>query len=217
MASFREARERLVAMDKECVAALDRSDITIREWQPPYGWYLALFVTVSVTFLAFSTRSNFAPNSLFAAFLPDFFRKFCYAIQPYLLVFLLVVHGAETFTMASGRLKRHNVNIRTLIYWQWVGDTFIEGVGAFNRWLFIVRISECWLTVSGSTSSCGKSKSQKRSRSIDHVRGPAWIRARMSKRSDCRSVFDPLSKARSWSKSRQQSMIAFEGYVGYFG
>ncbi|TKX24037.1 hypothetical protein C1H76_3605 [Elsinoe australis] len=139
MASFREARERLVAMDKECVAALDRSDITIREWQPPYGWYLALFVTVSVTFLAFSTRSNFALDSLFAAILPDFFRKFCYAIQPYLLVFLLVVHGAETFTMASGRLKRHNVNIRTLVYWQWVGDTFIEGVGAFNRFDKLVR------------------------------------------------------------------------------
>ncbi|KAH0060422.1 hypothetical protein KCU96_g20762, partial [Aureobasidium melanogenum] len=58
MSSFREARERLVQMDKECIEALDRSDITIKEFIAPTGLYLVLFVIVSTTLVAFRTRTN---------------------------------------------------------------------------------------------------------------------------------------------------------------
>ncbi|PNS16901.1 hypothetical protein CAC42_4865 [Sphaceloma murrayae] len=142
MASFREARERLVAMDKECVQRLGRSDITVRDWQAPYGWTLGLFVTMSAAFVAFSRRANFAPGSFAAAVLPDALRSFCFANQPWVLAFMAVVHGAEAYTMATGRLKRHNVSIRSLAFWQWIADTFIEGFGAFNRFDKLVRDKE---------------------------------------------------------------------------
>ena len=36
MTSYREARERVVEMDKECVSALGRSDITISQYSVSY-------------------------------------------------------------------------------------------------------------------------------------------------------------------------------------
>ncbi|KAF2157788.1 hypothetical protein K461DRAFT_274018 [Myriangium duriaei CBS 260.36] len=139
MSSFRDARERLVVMDKECVAALGRSDITVREWVVPRGVFLALFIIVSTTFIAFSLRSNFAPSGIFAPFLPSFFRRFCHAIQPVVFYGMLAIHASEAVYMARGRLRKHNVNVRSAVYWQWVGDAFIEGFGAFFKFDELVR------------------------------------------------------------------------------
>ncbi|KAF4550177.1 Hypothetical protein D9617_18g033680 [Elsinoe fawcettii] len=139
MTSFREARERLVALDKECVQALGRSDISIREWPALQGWNFWQFVTLTATFLVFSRRDNFAPNSLASSILPDVIRKFNYTIQPWLFMGLVLIHSAEAVHMATGRLKKHNVNVRSLVYWQWVGDTLIEGFGAFIRFDKLVR------------------------------------------------------------------------------
>ena len=133
MTSYREARERLVDMDKECVSALDRSDITIKEYTPPKGWYLALFMLVTATFISFGRRSNFAPGGVIASVVPDVFRRFCWTIQPFILYGMLLIHTAEMIHLGRGRLRRHNVNIRNPQYWMWMGDCFIEGVGAYNR------------------------------------------------------------------------------------
>ncbi|KAH0363578.1 hypothetical protein KCU65_g7322, partial [Aureobasidium melanogenum] len=133
MSSFREARERLVQMDKECIEALDRSDITIKEFIAPTGLYLVLFVIVSTTLVAFRTRTNFEPGTFISAVVPKSFARFCWTIQPLIWYGMLVIHGAETWNMARGRLRKHNVNIRSRVWWLWIATTFIEGVGAYNR------------------------------------------------------------------------------------
>lgn len=133
MTSFRDARERLVQMDRECLKALDRSDITIKEYLAPTGWYLALFILVSTVFVAFRTRGNFEAGSIIAAIVPGSFARFCWTIQPFIWYGMLAIHGAETYHMSNGRLKKHNVNIRSQVWWLWMGTTFIEGVGAYNR------------------------------------------------------------------------------------
>ncbi|THW55481.1 hypothetical protein D6D20_09448 [Aureobasidium pullulans] len=133
MSSFREARERLVQMDKECLQALGRSDITVKEYISPTGLYLAGFVIVSTTLVAFSLRSNFEAGSLISAVVPDWFARFCWTIQPFIFYGMLVIHSAETWHMTSGRLRKHNVNVLSRIWWLWMGTTFIEGVGAYNR------------------------------------------------------------------------------------
>ena len=135
MTSYREARERLVDMDKDCVTALGRSDITVREYTFPTGWHLALFCTVSATLMAFSLRSNFAAHGMIARLVPDAFRRFCWTIQPYLFWGMILIHGAETANMARGRLIKHNVNMNDANYWKWLGDCFIEGVGAYDRFV----------------------------------------------------------------------------------
>ncbi|KAG9887851.1 hypothetical protein KCV05_g11370, partial [Aureobasidium melanogenum] len=133
MSSFREARERLVQMDKECIEALDRSDITIKEFIAPTGLYLVLFVIVSTTLVAFRTRTNFESGSFISAMVPKSFARFCWTIQPFIWYGMLAIHGAETWYMARGRLRKHNINIRSRVWWLWTATTFIEGVGAYNR------------------------------------------------------------------------------------
>lgn len=133
MTSYREARERVVEMDKECLAGLNRSDITVNEFLPAHGPYLAGFIVVTVTFIAFSTRRNFDRDGYVAAVVPSGFSQFFWTIQPFVLYPMLVIHILESFHMATGRLRKHNVNVRSKIWWQWLGTTFIEGVGSFNR------------------------------------------------------------------------------------
>jgi hypothetical protein len=133
MASFREARERLVQMDKECLKALGRSDITIKEYLAPTGLYLVLFLIVSTTLVAFRTRRNFEAGSVISAVVPASFAQFCWTIQPFIWYGMLAIHGVETWHMARGRLRKHNVNVRSRVWWLWIATTFIEGVGAYNR------------------------------------------------------------------------------------
>lgn len=137
MTSYREARDRVVEMDKECVSALGRSDITVKEFLLPYGWHTAEFILVSAVFIGFSMRSNFAPGSILSHYLPLRLLYFCWKIQPSLLTFMLIVHGWETINFASSRLRKHNVKIRSRIYWLWIGTTFIEGISSFKRSVYL--------------------------------------------------------------------------------
>lgn len=141
MTSFREARERLVQMDKECLKALDRSDITVKEYIPPTGLYLVLFLIVSTTLVAFSSKGNFEAGSLISGIVPNWFAKFCWTIQPFIFYGMCFIHGAEAAHMSRGRLRKHNVNVRSRVWWSWMGTTFIEGVGAYNRLVFFPPLS----------------------------------------------------------------------------
>ena len=133
MISYREARERVVQMDKECLNGLGRSDITVKKFLPPHGLYLVLFAIVTVTFVGFSRRSNFDTGGILTRILPAAFNNFCWTVQPFVLYSMLIIHGVEAYHMATGRLRKHSVNINSKIWWQWAGATFIEGVGSFNR------------------------------------------------------------------------------------
>lgn len=140
MTSYREARERVVEWDKECVSGLNRSDITVKEFLPPSGAYSIVFAVVSATFVAFCRRSNFVPGGLISRFVPEIFVHFCWTIQPILFYSMLVIHVVEAAHMATGRLRKHCVNPRTAVFWKWVGTTFIEGFGAFKRFVVFSRL-----------------------------------------------------------------------------
>lgn len=85
MTSYREARERVVQMDKECIAGLRRSDITVSEYIRPRGVYLASFLIVSATFISFSRRATFEPDGLVATYVHSGFARFCWTVQPWVL------------------------------------------------------------------------------------------------------------------------------------
>lgn len=115
MTSYREARERVVQMDKECIAGLRRSDITVAEYIQPHGLYLALFLIVSATFVSFSRRATFEPDGFVATYVHHGFARFCWKIQPWVLYPMLMIHIAETVHMATGRLRSHSVNMRNKV------------------------------------------------------------------------------------------------------
>ena len=133
MTSYRDARERVVEMDKECCHALHKSDITVKEFAPPTGIYAIVFITIAATFLGYSQRWWFAEGGVVERILGPAFARFSWLIQPWLITAMMGIHGIEVVYFVRNHLWKHSVNARTFPFWQWVGFTFVEGQFAFNR------------------------------------------------------------------------------------
>lgn len=144
MDSWRDARERLVRMDKDAIQALGRSDITVKEYRRARGFLAVIFVTCAVTFAGFCRKSNFLPGSYLYEVLKYFpgFASFCVKIQPIFFYTMVALHAGEAITMANTRLRKHSVPLACRLWWAWVLSTFIEGVGAFQRFDAIVKAKE---------------------------------------------------------------------------
>ena len=137
--SYREARERVVAMDKECLARLGRSDITIDEFIWPTGIYGLEFAIIAATFLGFSQRWWFEPGRVVEQFLGAGFARFAWTIQPWLILGMALVHGAELVYFIPTRLSKHSVSLRKLVWWQWAVAEFVCGIFCTSRFDALVR------------------------------------------------------------------------------
>ena len=133
MKSYRDARERIVEMDRECLQALGKSDITVKEFVPPTGLYAPNFIIIAATFLAYSQRWWFATGQMVERYLGSGFARFSYTIQPYLITAMIAIHGTEVIYFISNHLRRHSVNPRTSLWWMWVFFAFTEGQFCFKR------------------------------------------------------------------------------------
>ncbi|KAF2708237.1 integral membrane protein-like protein [Pleomassaria siparia CBS 279.74] len=137
MKSLREARERLVQMDKDSLQTLGRSDISITKFVQPYAIpaHMMNFTTWLITYTAFSRRSNFMAGSLLYDTLlsrTPGFATFCLTIQPLLLVIIMGAHSVECVLMAR-KLAKHGLTPFEAVWWLWVGTTFVEGFTASLR------------------------------------------------------------------------------------
>lgn len=145
MSAWSEARARFADLDTQAVKGLGRSSITVKKYARPRGFLAVVFVTCTLTYIAYSRRSNFQPGSLLYDILlrhTDAFARFCYKIQPFLLYPMVVLHLGEAVYMARTRLRKHSVPTFSKLWWIWVASTFIEGVGAFIRIDEMVREEE---------------------------------------------------------------------------
>lgn len=139
MSSFRDARERVIETDKECRQELGKSDITIKEFVPPTRLYALEFIVVAATFLGYSQRYWFERGQVVERALGSNFARFSWAIQPWLIAFMVGLHTAEVIYFIRNHLRTHSVNVRTLLWWKWVATTFVEGQFAFKRWRDLVH------------------------------------------------------------------------------
>ncbi|USW48052.1 Putative hem oxygenase HugZ-like superfamily [Septoria linicola] len=139
MASYREARERVVDLDKTCRKALGHSDVTVKHFLAPSGLYTIPFLVIIATMVGYSQRSWFAQGATVERVLGSSFARFSWTIQPYLALGLLIIHGGECLFFAHTKLPRHSVNIRSSIYWLWTMSTFVEGQFAYKRFDDYVR------------------------------------------------------------------------------
>jgi hypothetical protein len=137
--SYREARERVVQLDKECCQRLGRSDVTVKEYRVPEGLDAIPFFVVSATFLAYSQRWWFEKGQVVEAVLGAAFARFSWNIQPWLLWIMVAIHGAEMFYFAYAKLRKHSVSPRSRVWWLWTGSVFIEGVFAMKRFDAMVK------------------------------------------------------------------------------
>lgn len=120
-------------MDQECVRALGRSDITVKNFEFPKGAGLVVFLTVVGGLAGWSKRSFFERGGLWSSWLSEGARERCFAIQPWFFWGIVVVHLLEASFFMPGKLKRHNVNPASWDYWLWLGDTFFQGIGSMKR------------------------------------------------------------------------------------
>lgn len=143
MESWRDARERMVKMDREATVALSKSDITIKEYRSPKGFQAVVFVAGLLTFALLSRRQNCYPGSFIhdnlLRYVPAF-ATFTAKVRPWVLYPMLAIHIAEAVTMARSRLDKHTVPMLSRLWFTWTISTLIEGVGSFWRYLLFVIV-----------------------------------------------------------------------------
>ncbi|KAJ5085944.1 hypothetical protein N7532_010715 [Penicillium argentinense] len=137
MTSYNEARGRLVALHKDSLQKLGRSDMTLTEYRAPRGHHAIIFALCLFTYASCFRRENLLPGSfiyenLGYKFLPDF-AHFVYNIQPWLFPGVVAIHIFESVLLAVTRLKPLGVPLFSGLWFAWVGSCFIEGFGTFQR------------------------------------------------------------------------------------
>ena len=137
MKVLREARERLVEMDKDTLRILGRSDITVTRYIPPYvkPGHLFNFTQCMLVYLLLPREANFRPGSLLydnLLFMLPAFSRFVLQIRWILLPIMLAIHITEAFIMAR-KMNRHGLSSADATWWKWVGSSFVEGITAFWR------------------------------------------------------------------------------------
>ncbi|KAF1951036.1 integral membrane protein-like protein [Byssothecium circinans] len=137
MGSYREARDRVVQLDKDALRILGRSDITINKYIPPWvhPLHLCSFTLCAITLVLFPRAAHFQPGSppydLFLVHFPRF-ASFCVSIRLILLGIVVPIHVTEAVFMAR-KLGRHGVTPFDGIWWAWVASCFVEGKTSFLR------------------------------------------------------------------------------------
>ncbi|KAI8934775.1 hypothetical protein NX059_008462 [Plenodomus lindquistii] len=137
MKAMREARERLVRLDKDALHVLGRSDITITEFVPAYVklGHLWNFTQCLLCFLLLPRAANFKPGSLLydtilfpVPALADFIARIAWRV----LMFMIPLHLVEAGLMAR-KLAKHGCTFQDGLWWKWVGTCFVEGITSFWR------------------------------------------------------------------------------------
>lgn len=145
MTSWSEARPRVVAMDAEAVAGLDRSNITVKKYTRPTGYMLGVFCLVLLNLIIFPRRQNFLPGSLLYdnlwVYVPGF-AWFCLRMRPLVLFLIFTIHPAEAIHLHRSRLRKHTVPTFSVLWWKWILSNVIEGFPAFVRFDRIVEEEE---------------------------------------------------------------------------
>lgn len=145
MTSWSDARPRVVAMDAEAVAGLNRSNITVKKYALPTGLMWLHLCLVFVIMSIFPRKENFQPGSLvydnLFVYTPGFAR-FCLQMRPLTLFLMATFHPGESVYMHLSRLRKHTVPTCSVLWWKWVLSTFVEGYPAFLRFNGIVREEE---------------------------------------------------------------------------
>lgn len=120
MKSWKEARERMVAMDAECTAAgsidTKQSAVVIDRYRPPSGFrQIAGLVFTFAMLSVFGRKRNFAQGTLL--------RR----IQPWMLYSLIGGHTVRLLLFLWTRLRRNGVRAGSGVWWMWAVSQYVEG------------------------------------------------------------------------------------------
>ena len=134
-------------MHNLCLRELNLSDIVVKEYiLPDRAWQWMLSSLCVLIFTTFPFRESLRPES--GSFiskiwslggLAPWLGRLSYMLAPLTLGFVIVVHAGEAVWFANGKLRRHWVEVGSRVWWCWVVDCLVQGVGAWSRFDRLVK------------------------------------------------------------------------------
>jgi hypothetical protein len=134
MKSLREARERVVQLDKEALQVLGRSDITIDKYIPPTAHlgHLWNFSQCLFSYLFLPPSSIWQPDSLLYDTVlyrvPTFANFVTYVGWWIVFGIMIPIHTIEAGVIARRLRTKHGLTPLDWVWWAWTGSCFIEGI-----------------------------------------------------------------------------------------
>lgn len=123
LSSYSAFRQRVVDMDKECLAALARSPITVKKYIPPTGYRLVLGAAVIFAFALLSSAANvdplrsgwLVPKALKSRLSPTFF-SWLKTLRLWVLLPTLVAHSAEVCQLTAQSFSESGQGFRAAVH-----------------------------------------------------------------------------------------------------
>jgi hypothetical protein len=136
LASWAEARPRVIEMDAVARKHLGLSGIYITSYAPPRGFDIVVGSSVAFYFFCYLTLPFVKPGTLIWRFLETVFPGggdgYVWIVRT---IFLLVfgIHISEVYWFHRSRLLPQGVQAGSSLWWKWIISTFFEGVCTFLR------------------------------------------------------------------------------------
>lgn len=143
MKDLSESRARMVALHKDSLRRLGRSDVTLTEYRGPRGVQAIIFFLCFFFYTSCYSHDNLLPGSwvyeyLGYKYVPDL-AHFMYSVQPYMFPGVVGIHILETVLLAWFRLRPLGVPVLSGTWCKWVASCFMEGFGSWSRINQIVK------------------------------------------------------------------------------
>ena len=141
LSSLSDSRGRLVEMHETCLRELQVDGVMVNRFTLPNRWWsVLLFVVCAWCFGTLPLRGLILPESgsvvsrvySVNGHVPQLARL-AYVLAPWTWCGMVIIHGLEARQMIRTRLWTYEVEVFSWVWWCWVGDAFIEGIGAFVR------------------------------------------------------------------------------------
>ena len=142
MDTLKDARPRLVEIDRLSTWYLRRSPTTVKEYVAPYGLYAVNFLVISAYWIVFSRRSWFEPGRIVEQTVGPQLANLAWSIQPRAFWGLLAVHASEVLYFWRYKLRKHSVSARSARFWLWTFSVLIEGIFAQKRFKELIAKKE---------------------------------------------------------------------------
>ncbi|KAL5116037.1 hypothetical protein ACEQ8H_006048 [Pleosporales sp. CAS-2024a] len=134
MKSFREARERVVQLDKDALHLLGRSDLTVDRYIPPTVKlaHLCNFSQCLLSYLFLPHASIWQPGSLLydtllyrVPVVADLIAQYGWSI---VVLVMIPIHTFEAALMARRLRRQHGLTPLDWPWWAWTASCFVEGI-----------------------------------------------------------------------------------------
>ena len=149
MKSLLEVRERTMALHRESLEALGKSEITVDEYRLPRdirGWVVPLVAIWAFQLLiqpnTLQPGGSLFFDHVFQPYGPRWFVTFSQEKRHWWLAFIVVTHLCETLYFWYSRLEVYNVERFGGVWWKWIVTGLLSGYPVYVNFDGVVKSIE---------------------------------------------------------------------------